>query len=187
MGSLVLTLALLAAAGALWASLCFVWPAVARARFVENASAIRDDVDDCTLYGDLPQDSEAVARFLHKVDLFLDEPGEISLSLMLAIHFTYASYDGVVLEEADVVTYAGLSPDQRKLMHDFDQRLGDELAKLVARGSRFYVPVWTVLKLAGGGSKLRQKLRPMVSPPRASELAHEFNRLPDHNRFLQHA
>lgn len=159
---------------ALWGCVFFALPAVARAKFIARLSELRDDADDAVIEKRLP-DSEPVHLFMQKIDTFLAEPQMVSLSSMLAVHFTYEQQRGRL--KLRPISYAGLTPAQRKLMHQLDDHLVAAMAEHIKFGSRFVLFFWCTSKvwhrskmLSSGKSKIVPTLRGR------RQLAKEFNR-----------
>lgn len=170
---------LLVIAATLWASAFFIWPAAARARFVEVVSGIRDEADDALISGVLP-DVPCVRYFIEKTEGMIDQSARISLSLLLAIHTVHDDYG--VKTGSKSPTYGGLTPEQRKIMHELDRRLVTAIATYIVHGSRFAA----FLMCAGFVAKrLPKQKRSKLVPPR--KLAGEYNRLTTNRRPYQHA
>lgn len=159
---------------AIWGCLFFALPAVARAKFIARLSELRDSADDAVIEKRLP-DSEPVRRYIEKVDAFIQEPQYVSMSFMLAVHSTYQHQRGRL--ELKPITYAGLTPPERKLMHDLDDNLVTAMAEHIKYGSRFVFFFWCAShisrrskKIAAGGSRI------LPTPGGRKQLAKEFNR-----------
>lgn len=162
----------------MWATLWWLGPAVARARFIEEVSHVRDDCDDAIISGQLSE-SVPVRTFISRTEAMIQESGQISLSLMLAIHGARAAAgvtDSSELRDAGAASYETLPLKQRRLMYEFDQRLVSALKRYLIHGSRAAVLLRLAQPIYCSWPSPRAK-PPMATP---GQLAEEYNRAPMH-------
>lgn len=162
--------------GALMASiLALYWAAtygrkiVARARFIREISELRDEVEDHVFAGRLP-DVECVEFFRVKTQVILDNIEIVSLS-------TFAANESVThpRKKLSSPTLAGLTPPQRKTMHDLEEQFVHGMARYIVTGSRMWLLLAIVARLPLPKANSHSERR-SVDP---EQMAEDFNRTLD--------
>jgi hypothetical protein len=156
----------------IWATLMFLIPAAARARFEYHVNVIRDDCMDLALAGTLDRREPCVAEFLAEADSMVADSSDIRLSRALAVHLALDEVGWPT--ETDGHSYNQLQPDQRRVMHELDRRLFDELGQYLVWGSRFGPILWLVHRAVRHVPRARRRPR-VVANASPSKLAREYS------------
>lgn len=139
----ILVLDVIALPAMVWALIEIVVPAVARARFLAEMTALRDSVSDDILAAALPDDDPDVTSFLRLTQACLANPRALSMSLLLAFHET-VERDGArpgTSGQGDV----GLWPSEQQRMWEYRHRFSSITAKYVRRSSAAWIPLHVLL------------------------------------------
>lgn len=127
---------LIGVSGAYWAFTYGV-SRVAREKFLERMTALRDEVEDSVFFGELP-DVESVQFLWAKTMIVTAHVDLVSYS-----DFEATRRSRGLVKGAPKTSYSGLTPPQRKLMHEYEERFVGAMATYIVNGSR----LWFVLKL----------------------------------------
>jgi hypothetical protein len=134
---------LVATVAAVWVTLFYLPPLLARAKFEYRVTVLRDECVDALLAGHLRR-TPAVESFLSSASAMAAHPEFFTLTRALAVHLATKE---LRLEEVERPTYASLAPDERKLLHRLDDELYQALGQRLIRGSSFGLLVWSGLNL----------------------------------------
>jgi hypothetical protein len=154
----------------------FVGPAIARATFVNKMGSIRDEIDDAVYEGVLPEDV-CVRKMQALADDMVRHGSSLSVSHALAVRRVFAERG---LKIPDEPSYGNLTPEQRKLMHQFDARIVDIVAHRIVAGSTFAVflrpALWIARKIPAPKGAASKTMQPCA---REERLASTMVRVPD--------
>ena len=131
---------LLLAVVVLWLAIFVGRPAIARARFSRDISAIRDEVADAILSGEI-QDSVAAEGFMNRATQVADSPRDFTMSYGIALLLS-AKEAGVDIERVGTpIRYEGLPAADVKYLERKDLEVVTVLARHFVNGSS----AWMVL------------------------------------------
>lgn len=123
----------LVSAAAVWFTLFTLIPAVARARFVLRMAELHDTCEDAVLDKLLPAEDPCVAEFLSRTVLFSRASRGFTLANVSCAYLTVQEL-GVEIDE-EQFSYADLSSDARRLMHEMEDQLAAAARRLLLTGS----------------------------------------------------
>ena len=173
-------LALLAAALLRWHAVFFLVPAVARARFVHEVSALRDDLHDAVITGAI-EDSPAARSHLQKYELYVRDVRRLNFFNLYALHAAFEA-QGVDSKVFALPKYQGVSAGDQAVLDRIDHAVVRHLANLIVLGSSMWLPLVTIQGIYRLARLVRaQEVSPRLSP---TKLADEFSDATD-SRQLQ--
>ncbi len=121
-----------------WVTLFYLLPLIARARFEYRATVLRDECLDAVFDGRLPR-TTPVESFLARASMMAAHPNAFTLTMALAVQLAMTDLG---CDEPQRPTYASLKPEERKLLHQLDDRLHHALGERLVRGSSFGWLLW---------------------------------------------
>jgi hypothetical protein len=121
-----------------WLTLFYLLPGNARSRFQYRAAVLRDECLDALLDGQLRR-SAPVESFIARASAMAARPNAFTLTKALAAHLAMKELN---CDAAKAPTYASLEPDERKLLHLWDEQLHAALGERLIRGSAFGWLLW---------------------------------------------
>lgn len=161
MGGFVSFVLLIGAALLVWHFVFFLVPAIERARFVHEASALRDDLSDALLYGEV-QDSAEARHLLRKYESFGAEVEQLSLMHVAAV---VSSLHDAGLEPKHVArSFPEVSDHDREYLDHLEKQMVSHLARRIVRGSPFWFPLLLIQAGMRMGRRISLKMTSPVSP-----------------------
>lgn len=150
-------------------SATYLVPFVARTHFVQRVQGIRDRLVDDQLDGRLPVDATPVDVMLNFTTGLTKHPEEFTLSWTWALITEFGVPDGA---DGELFSYASLTPEQRRLMHVYDEELVSACRPYLLYGSSMWFVVAPIRKLSHIGS-MKKRIQAQVPTTRAVDYVRE--------------